>query len=117
MIVILSLSINNFDAFLCFVDSLNRQNPCTTIELERYNIADVQLVRIAFLCAKIPSFSLIDFHVSIEEIISDTQYCPECLIKDKFNLLPLHNKSGYCTLHRELNPARKQRKLSSKNKK
>ena len=87
------------------------------VELERYNIGTVPVVRVALISRKFLTEQVKGLTLMVEQSISlyHNQYCLECLKHDKFTLLKTNNKSGYCTKHRELDPKRLNKKLSPKN--
>lgn len=89
------------------------------VELERYNIGTVPVVRAALISRKFLTGQVKGLTLMVEQSISlyHNQYCLECLKQDnKFTLLNTSNKSGYCSKHRELNPKRLDKKRSPKNK-
>lgn len=115
MIYIILLKAKNLDRFKDIVLEFGQ-----ILELERYNINDVLVVRVVVVARSFSYFSRgikeIPFIIEKSIIEYNNQYCPECLRQDnKFTLLPSHNKSGYCTKHRESDPKRLEKKKSPKN--
>ena len=115
MVYIILLKARDLDRFKDIVLEFGR-----ILELERYNIDNVSVVRVVVVARSFSYFSRgikeISFIIEKSIIEYNNQYCPECLKRDnKFTLLPSQNKSGYCTKHRESDPKRLERKKSPKN--
>lgn len=111
MIYVVLLKVKNLAAFKKAVNA-------KAIELERFNIGTVPVVRIALIDFE-SFFAEVSLQFMVEQsiLIDHKQYCLECLKQeDKFTLLGTQNKSGYCNKHRELDPKRIAKKQSPKNK-